>query len=109
MFSREGSAVIVNYFKNKDKADAVVAEIAEAGGEAVAMYGDVTSKEDMVEMVAKAEAHFGKKVSVLVNNALASYQFNPSSPQASIKTVTIDHMDQQMKGASREASPLNAC
>tara|TARA_B110000046_G_C12845634_1_gene335537 strand:+ start:196 stop:606 length:411 start_codon:yes stop_codon:yes gene_type:complete len=68
------------------------------GERAFAVYGDVTVKEDMVQLVASAEVHFGKKVSIVVNNALATYQFDPGSASASIKTVTAVHMDQQMRG-----------
>jgi 3-oxoacyl-[acyl-carrier protein] reductase len=100
VFAREGASVVINYYQSKDKADAVATEINSSYGErAFAVYGDVTVKEDMVKLVATAEHHFGKKVSVVVNNALASYQFNPSSPSASIKTVTATNIDQQMSGS----------
>jgi 3-oxoacyl-[acyl-carrier protein] reductase len=101
VFAREGALVVVNYFESKAKADAVVADIKGLHGErrAVAIYGDVTVKVDMVKMIAEAEAFFGKKVSVLVNNALAKYQFNPGSPSASIKTITAANIDQQMQGS----------
>jgi 3-oxoacyl-[acyl-carrier protein] reductase len=100
VYAREGALVVVNYKKSKDKADAVAAEInAVCGGRALAVYGDVTVKEDMVALVASAEAHFGAKVDVLVNNALASYQFDPGSDSASVKTITWDHVEQQTKGA----------
>eukprot|EP00928_Gymnodinium_smaydae_P083569 TRINITY_DN66814_c1_g1_i1.p1 TRINITY_DN66814_c1_g1~~TRINITY_DN66814_c1_g1_i1.p1 ORF type:complete len:264 (-),score=58.63 TRINITY_DN66814_c1_g1_i1:180-971(-) len=100
VYAREGASVVVNYFKSKEKAEAVADEInAQYSGRALAVYGDVTVKEDMVKLVAQAESYFGKAVSVVVNNALASYQFNPASASASIKTVTWDHFDQQMKGA----------
>ena len=99
VYSREGALVVVNYFKSKDKGEAVAAEInAQYGPRAVALYGDVTVKEDMAKLVAAAEAHFGQRVSVIVNNALARYQFNPSSPMASIKTVSMEDLEQQMKG-----------
>jgi len=100
IYAREGASVVVNYFKSKEKAEGVAEEInAHHGTRALAAYGDVTVKEDMVKLVAQAEAHFGKPVSIVVNNALANYQFNPGSASASIKTVTWDHFDQQMKGA----------
>uniref|UniRef100_A0A7S0P098 3-oxoacyl-[acyl-carrier-protein] reductase n=1 Tax=Calcidiscus leptoporus TaxID=127549 RepID=A0A7S0P098_9EUKA len=100
VFAREGAFVVVNYFQSKAKAEAVAAEINALHGErALPVYGDVTVKEDMVRLVASAEAHFALSVSVVVNNALASYQFNPASASASIKTVGWAHIDQQMKGA----------
>ena len=95
VYAREGALVVVNFFKSKDKGEAVAAEI---GPRALALYGDVTVKEDLVKLVTAAEAHFGKPVSVVVNNALAHYQFNPGSSMASIKTVSPDDLEQQMKG-----------
>lgn len=99
VYAQEGALVVVNYFQSKDKGEAVAAEInAQHGPRAIALFGDVTVKTDMEKVVADAEAHFGRKVSIVVNNALARYQFNPGSPMASIKTVTMDDLDQQMKG-----------
>jgi len=100
VFAREGAYIIVNYYQSKAKASAVTTEINKLYGErAFAVYGDVTVKEDMVKLVATAEQHFGKKVNVVVNNALANYQFNPASPSASIKTVTTSNVDQQVRGS----------
>ena len=100
VYAREGALVVVNFFKSKDKGEAVAAGInAQYGApRAMALYGDVTVKEDLVKLVAAAEAHFGQSVSVVVNNALARYQFNPSSSMASIKTVSTEDLEQQMKG-----------
>ena len=100
VFAREGALVVVNYYQSKDKGEAVAAEInAVCGGRAVAVYGDVRVKEDMAALVARAEAHFGARVNVLVNNALADYRFDPSSSSASVKTVTYEQVDAQMRGA----------
>ena len=100
VYAREGALVVVNFFNSKDKGEAVAAGINAQYGSprAMALYGDVTVKEDLVKLVAAAEAHFGQRVSVVVNNALARYQFNPSSPMASIKTVSTEDLEQQMKG-----------
>lgn len=51
-----------------------------------------------VVLVQVAKDSFGGRIDVLVNNALARYQFNPASEQASIKTVTWEHFDEQFKG-----------
>lgn len=101
VYAREGASVVVNYFQSKEKAAEVADDINSKYGAqtALATYGDVTVKDDMAKVVAQAEAHFGKPVSVVVNNALASYKFNPGSASASIKTVTWEDFDQQMKGA----------
>jgi len=97
VYAREGASVVVNYFQSKDKAQVVVDEIIAAGGKAIAAYGDVTNPDDMISMAAAAKEAFGR-IDILVNNALAKYQFNPASPQASIKTVGWQHFDEQFKG-----------
>jgi len=99
VYAREGAFVVVNYFSSKEKGEAVAAEINAAWpSRALAAQGDVTVKEDMVKLVAAAETHFGRKVSVVVNNALPRYKFNPGSSMASIKTVSTEDLEQQMRG-----------
>jgi 3-oxoacyl-[acyl-carrier protein] reductase len=95
-FAGEGALVAVNYFQSQSKAEALATEIGSK--QAKAIYGDVRKKEDMVKLVTEAEAHFGIKVSVLVNNALTDYQFDPTSASAKLSTVTWDKIDQQMLG-----------
>ena len=63
----------------------------------MAVYGDVTKKDDMIELARAAKEAYGR-IDILVNNALAKYQFNPAAPQASIKTVEWQHFDDQFKG-----------
>ena len=110
VYAREGALVVVNFFKSKDKGEAVAAEInAQYGPRALALYGDVTVKEDMAKLVAAAEAHYGQKVSVVVNNALARYQFNPSSPMASIKTVTKEGSAACTMLTAPESVPFICC
>lgn len=99
VYAREGAFVVVNYFSSKEKGEAVAAEINAAWpSRALAAQGDVTVKEDMVKLVADAETHFGRKVSVVVNNALPRYKFDPGSSMASIKTVSTEDLEQQMRG-----------
>ncbi|MBI3770219.1 MAG: glucose 1-dehydrogenase [Deltaproteobacteria bacterium] len=63
-----GAKVGVNYVTAKEQAEQVVAEIAAAGGEAIALFADV-SKEDQVQaMFREMLAAFGT-IDVLVNNA----------------------------------------
>jgi len=66
--AREGAAVAVNYAGNTEAADAAVADIVAAGGEAFAVRADV-SKEDQVEaMFSQILERFGT-LDILVNNA----------------------------------------
>src|SRR5262245_48206364 len=75
-FAREGARVVVNDVggdragqgKGAAAADQVVAEIAAAGGEAVASYDSVASVEGADRIVWAALSRFGR-IDVLVNNA----------------------------------------
>ncbi|MGV1758551.1 SDR family oxidoreductase [Rhizobium sp. A22-96] len=66
--AQHGWAVAVNYASNKDAAEAVVETIREAGGEAIAIAGDVGKVEDIKSIFAQIDAHFGR-IDGLVNNA----------------------------------------
>ena len=64
----EGATVVVNYASSKEGADRVVAEIAEKGGKAVAVQGDVSKASDVQRLFAETKGAFGR-LDVLVNNA----------------------------------------
>ena len=66
-FAAEGANVVVNDIR-RDAAEAVVAEIAAAGGRALADSGDITTMAGAQGIVDAALAAFGE-VHVLVNNA----------------------------------------
>jgi len=63
-----GYAVCVNYLRQRDAAEAVVAAIARAGGRALAAGADVASEADVARMFDAAEKALGP-VTALVNNA----------------------------------------
>lgn len=64
----EGAAVVVNYSSSKDAAEKVVAEIASAGGRAVAVKANVAKAAEISQLFAESEAALGKP-DILVNNA----------------------------------------
>lgn len=66
--ARCGHAVGVNYVRNREAAEAVVAEIAAAGGAAVALQADVGLAADRQRMLVDLLNAFGR-LDVLVNNA----------------------------------------
>src|ERR671926_32000 len=76
LFAREGAKVVVNDVggsrdgtgQSKSMADEVVAEIAAAGGTAVANYDSVATLAGAERIVKTAVEHFGR-IDVLVNNA----------------------------------------
>lgn len=63
-----GWAVCVNYRRERAAAEAVAAEIARAGGRAVAVAADVASEADVVRLFETAERELGP-LEGLVNNA----------------------------------------
>lgn len=64
-----GARVAVNYAQNREAADAVVAAIASAGGEAVAIQGDVGDAAQATALVEATEEAFGDDLWNLVANA----------------------------------------
>ena len=63
-----GAAVVVNYRADRSSADAVVKEITEADGRAVAIRGDVSKSEDVRRLFTDVAETFGR-LDIVVNNA----------------------------------------
>lgn len=63
-----GASVVVNYASSQAGAEAVVAEIVQAGGKAIAVGGSVAVESEVAALFAQAKAAYGK-VDILVNNA----------------------------------------
>lgn len=72
---RLGYRVGVNYLRSQEAAERVVKDIAQAGGEAIALQADVAQLSQVVAMFERLDAAFGAP-DVLVNNAgvLASFR-----------------------------------
>ena len=64
-----GAKVCVNYFSDKTLADETIQIIKDAGGEAIAVHGDMTKAEDVKKVVDACTAAFGNTIHVLVNVA----------------------------------------
>lgn len=67
--AEEGAKVVVNYFDDETDRDATLEAIKSVGGEAIAVYADVTKQKDIDNMVAKTKKAFGDKLDILVNVA----------------------------------------
>jgi len=67
MFAEAGAQVVINDL-NTEPAESVVAEIKEAGGDAIAVAGDVTALDFPDKLIRAAIDTYGK-INVLVNNA----------------------------------------
>ena len=77
-FASEGATVIVNYIQNAGSAAEVVTDCKKLGGDALAIKADVTSAEQIHEMVDQVLGNFAK-IDVVVNNAFRPYSFDPES------------------------------
>ncbi len=67
--AKEGARVVVNYFDSESDRDATLTAIKAVGGEAIAVYADVTKQSDIDHLVAKTKEAFGDHVDILVNVA----------------------------------------
>ncbi|MCS0502347.1 SDR family oxidoreductase [Ancylobacter mangrovi] len=77
LFAQEGAKVVVGA-RRKGELDALVAEIAGKGGEAVALAGDVSSEDYAKALVALAVERFGR-LDVAFNNAGTLGEKGPST------------------------------
>jgi short-subunit dehydrogenase len=64
--AREGAAVAI-CARRADRLDAVAAEIADAGGQALSMTADVTRAEDMERFVSRSVERFGRLDVIMCN------------------------------------------
>lgn len=67
LFAKEGAKVVAAEW-NQASLDAVVAEVAAAGGSIVGVQGDVSKREDDVRIIQTAIDAYGR-IDILVNNA----------------------------------------
>ena len=64
-----GAKVCFNYYENKEQADETLKMIKDAGGEAIAVPGDMTKAADVKAVVDACIAAYGNVIHVLVNVA----------------------------------------
>ncbi len=62
-----GASVAINYYRSATGADSAAAEITAAGGQALALQGDMTTAEDASALVDAALAKLGSKIDILVH------------------------------------------
>jgi len=74
--ARRGASVVVVYHQDQASAEAVVAEIAAAGGNAIAVQADIREAAACERMVQVAVERFGR-VDGLVNDAIGGRQHAP--------------------------------
>ncbi len=67
--ARRGHDVAVHFAHSRDEAEAVVAEIAAMGRQAVALQADLCREDETAALIGRAAAGLGGPLTVLVNNA----------------------------------------
>ena len=100
-----GAVVFVNYASSKEGADAVVAEIAAAGGTAKALQGDFSKAAEVERVFGEIKQAYGR-LDILVNNA-GIYRMAPI--EALTEEVFHQHFDLNVLGlllAVKAALPL---
>lgn len=102
-FAREGAQVVVNYLRSAEAARRLVDELtADRSGAATAVQADVTDPAQVDDLFATAEKTLGGPVTVVVNNALASFAFDGDArPKA--HEIGWDRFAQQFDGSVRAA------
>ncbi len=80
-----GYEVCVNYLGNKAAAEAVVSQIEGAGGKAIAVQGDVSREEDIVQLFETVDAELAP-LCALVNNA------GVLETHDSVENITFDRL-----------------
>jgi 3-oxoacyl-[acyl-carrier protein] reductase len=83
----EGAAVVVNYSSSAAGGEKVVKEIKDLGGKAIAVQANMSKREEIERLFAKAKEAFGR-VDILVNNA-GVYEFLP------LEKLTEEHFHKQ--------------
>ena len=78
-FGAGGARVIVNYAARAECAEDVCQSICTAGGQAIAVRAPVEDARRVADMVRQAREHFGKPITVLVNNACGPIAPKPFS------------------------------
>ncbi|MDX1299638.1 MAG: SDR family oxidoreductase [Pseudomonas sp.] len=64
----QGYALCLNYHRQQTAAEALVSEITQMGGQAIAVQADVADESQVLQLFARLDQHFGR-LDVLVNNA----------------------------------------
>ncbi|KRG66131.1 3-ketoacyl-ACP reductase [Stenotrophomonas humi] len=98
-FVREGASVIVNFCSSRDAANALASEL---GSRALALQADVRDRQQVDAMIATAEAHFGRPLSTVVNNALVGFSFNGDG-RAKADSIRWQDFNQQFEGSVQAA------
>ncbi len=96
---KQGNQVIVNYYKSKELAEALVKELGEEN--AIALQADVRKREEVDRLVSQATDHFGQ-IDVVINNALVDFKFDPNAQKPFAELAWEDY-ENQINGTIKAA------
>jgi 3-oxoacyl-[acyl-carrier protein] reductase len=99
-FAREQARLVINYRDSRAAAEALAAEIGP--GRAQAIRADVTDPGEVAAMFASARAAFGRPVTTVVNNALASFSFNGDA-RSGADAISWGEFAAQLEGSVKGA------
>lgn len=100
-FGARGAFVVINYLNRQRDAEAIAHEIAQTGGQAIAIAADVRDDSHVQRLMQTTVETLGG-IDVIVNNALASYTFNPKHRKLAWDMPWSD-MQAQLDGSLRGA------
>ncbi|MDI9336612.1 MAG: SDR family oxidoreductase [Gammaproteobacteria bacterium] len=102
--AREGADVIINYVQRESEANILMEKCHELGVRALKVKADVTQQDDLKNMLAVVNEHFGR-LDILVNNAFTPYKFDPENRTAFAQSVWID-IQTQLDGCVKSTFQL---
>src|SRR5690625_3023839 len=103
-FAKEGANVIINYVKNEQAAEEVVAACIEVGGDAFSVQADVMEKEAVRQMINTIILEMGT-VDIVVNNAFKPFKFDPENRKRAGEVMWEDYEEQLQ---DRKSTRLNS-
>ncbi|RVX70038.1 hypothetical protein B0A52_06210 [Exophiala mesophila] len=93
-FRREGSYVVLNYFRSEPETIELLAKDLDA----VAVQADITDAKQVKALFAAAETHYGRPITTVVNNAIVgNFAFNGDA-RPKIADLSWSHFDTQLQG-----------
>ena len=102
--ARDGAAIVA-CARRADRLDALAAEIAAAGGQALAVVADVTREADMSRFVAAAVERFGRLDAIVCNAGFGVYgTIDRVAPEQMRQLFEVNYMGTYL--AARSALPL---
>ncbi len=105
-FAKEGSNVIINYYKSQDKAENLSNEL---GDKAIALQADIRKSQEVHKMVEEAKQYFKTPITTIVNNALIDFEFNPVT-QKNVAELSWADFAKQFEGTIQGAlNSVQAC